>query len=829
MASERAKADEENLRQTAFEKGEWANQPPTDLDVDYDLLSGALGTPGSPLMSITAETLLALSFCVDELAQALSEKIDDVLTRWESALTSRIGSPPATGAAADNARTAAETAATCDLERMAVRLVEAKSGVMELVRGVRELPLANGGGMNVRSFPRLMRLADRHGVVETARLRVLATRLGISLPPDHDNSPEARAKWVWQLATLERSVTIRALGWLRDTVDFDAYQAAVTELEPSGRFSVQWMTDARASKRAAAAAAQAAAAAGTGFLPTITVTDVMDRLTAPITSAAMGSDTAYKGFLRQMAVTTQRVHGMDLQGASVITWKNAGGLAFLSAMRERNHGLDKLPVLPADQERAITAGLGYLFPLESLSRSAGASASAPAPADAGGGPASGQSSVGSSVSDGREGKVAFDEESLRALRNLAQATVKPKDDQIVLGKATSDDGTLRRPEYFSVGDVAVFAKYESEYEKLTEVPKADDEAFTAAVRALPDAARDLLSVTVFPADLARNRRLHVLKVLHERALTVADNIIIKGTVLSNERETDEQRAEDRERAVALNHAKRGDLIKGGPHICVVTHRLDSVWTFLQVPYRVNATAAALNGSWDTTWFTWSKAVETFLGTDCEIVEGVKRIVSKVRVQAIKGHLPWPDQTRADYPTVALWLFTRDYRAYREGNAGATKPSLVKILQSPDFLLYLGNSLDYGFKPYMRPQRPPYTLMVLGSATPVKRRPAMSIADMEALDDDDDDDADEGGGPKRTKAQKEKERRERKKLKKKEAAAKKLADDAGGGKVKGDAGGGSSGGGGDATTTSVGSETGKGKGSDQKPEWKNITTGGVGLA
>ena len=43
MASDRAKADEENLRQTAFEKGEWANQPPTDLDVDYDLLSGALG------------------------------------------------------------------------------------------------------------------------------------------------------------------------------------------------------------------------------------------------------------------------------------------------------------------------------------------------------------------------------------------------------------------------------------------------------------------------------------------------------------------------------------------------------------------------------------------------------------------------------------------------------------------------------------------------------------------------------------------------------------------------------------------------------------------
>ena len=55
MASERAKADEENLRQTAFEKGEWANQPPTDLDVDYDLLSGALlGTAARAHLGLTS-------------------------------------------------------------------------------------------------------------------------------------------------------------------------------------------------------------------------------------------------------------------------------------------------------------------------------------------------------------------------------------------------------------------------------------------------------------------------------------------------------------------------------------------------------------------------------------------------------------------------------------------------------------------------------------------------------------------------------------------------------------------------------------------------------
>ena len=85
------------------------------------------------------------------------------------------------------------------------------------------------------------------------------------------------------------------------------------------------------------------------------------------------------------------------------------------------------------------AGAGSIV----MTRHAGASASALAPADAGGGPASGQSSVGSSDSDGREGKVAFDEESLRALRNLAQATVKSKDDPIVLGKATSDHREAR--------------------------------------------------------------------------------------------------------------------------------------------------------------------------------------------------------------------------------------------------------------------------------------------------------------------------------------------------------------------------------------------------
>jgi len=61
--------------------------------------------------------------------------------------------------------------------------------------------------------------------------------------------------------------------------------------------------------------------------------------------------------------------------------------------------------------------------------------------------------------------------------------------------------------------------------------------------------------------MATNQRLHVLKVLHERQTTVADNIILQGTPLSCERETEEERKEDRERAVALRYQKQGTSSK----------------------------------------------------------------------------------------------------------------------------------------------------------------------------------------------------------------------------------------------------------------------------
>ena len=71
----------------------------------------------------------------------------------------------------------------------------------------------------------------------------------------------------------------------------------------------------------------------------------------------------------------------------------------------------------------------------------------------------------------------------------------------------------------------------------------------------------------------------------------------------------------------------------------------------------------------------------------------------VRVRSARAHAPWPNQTKADYPAVALWLFTRDYRAYREGVPDAKKPSLLGILTSPDFLAFFSNCLDCGYKTF----------------------------------------------------------------------------------------------------------------------------------
>ena len=71
---------------------------------------------------------------------------------------------------------------------MAVRLVEAKDGVMQLVVSLRKLPLVSMDALNVQPFKRLARLADAHGSIPTARIHSLATRLSVMLPSNNGAS-----------------------------------------------------------------------------------------------------------------------------------------------------------------------------------------------------------------------------------------------------------------------------------------------------------------------------------------------------------------------------------------------------------------------------------------------------------------------------------------------------------------------------------------------------------------------------------------------------------------------------------------------------------------
>ena len=189
----------------------------------------------------------------------------------------------------------------------------------------------------------------------TATIRSLATRLGLSLPDDNDSSETARAKWVWQLALLERSVTIRALGYLKAAQADGKWDATVVALSDTGRFTAPWMAAAKAAKTAESAAAAAAAAAGTGFV-TIPVLDYFAHVSTAFSSADANA------LAKQFAYATAGLHRVTLSGTQSDVWKTACGMAMQRVMRERNHGLDKLPAIPATIPDALSTLLLYMFP-----------------------------------------------------------------------------------------------------------------------------------------------------------------------------------------------------------------------------------------------------------------------------------------------------------------------------------------------------------------------------------------------------------------------------------------------------------------------------------
>ena len=120
------------------------------------------------------------------------------------------------GVAADNTYVNALAAANTSAQRRAIDVVVAKDGNLMLPSRFNErLPGVAGGMVDCTAFPRLSKLAPgAAGQVPEARIRALASQLQVELPESADLSEGARAKWIWGLSRLARSVTARAVGWL---------------------------------------------------------------------------------------------------------------------------------------------------------------------------------------------------------------------------------------------------------------------------------------------------------------------------------------------------------------------------------------------------------------------------------------------------------------------------------------------------------------------------------------------------------------------------------------------------------------------------------------
>ena len=64
----------------------------------------------------------------------------------------------------------------------------------------------------------------------------------MELPEAADLSEGARAKWMWGISRLARSLTARAVGWLSLDVSDEDCQTALGDLRCDGRFTSEWMT-----------------------------------------------------------------------------------------------------------------------------------------------------------------------------------------------------------------------------------------------------------------------------------------------------------------------------------------------------------------------------------------------------------------------------------------------------------------------------------------------------------------------------------------------------------------------------------------------------------
>ena len=681
------------------------------LDVSFPLLAEVLGREGDPLESIAVPHLLAIAYAVGWTGKMLSVvNPTDFAGELEAAIEAR-GGMQDIGPVADTNLATAQGVATTQVQLDAIDLYVSMYGTIDSFAGhVTALPEVDDGHIDCSSFPRLAKLAVRSGKVPEEKVRSLAERFRVELPSSTDLTEAAKAKWVWGLAQLSQCITVRATGWLKLSTTQEEFSANVLELSDDGRFTAEWMTERRRRRAESAQQAQARRELGTGFDPTLTAMDVWAHVSSAVLAAGADAD---RSLASDAARSLRRFHDLELEGGGLNVMKMAAGTAVLNAMRRKGHGVDRLGVAPSGTAEALQYVVTYVVPTQTPTFDGGEPATGAAAAAA---PAGAQT-------------VRLSADSMAALqaaagRATAGAATREPTEKITLGKAPVV-AHERRPEWFSPKDVAPFERHE---EAIKQLSLLEGEEFVAAWAELDAEARRLASIPVYAQDLARCPRLLALDIVYSKLTEEADNILIKGTSLEGDRESEEQRNEDRARSLALAKLRKGNVIEAGPQICVVNVRLASFWVFAMVPYQSGPVASKVNGVWDEAWRTWALVAEFSLGEECEIVAAVEMILKVVRKTSVSGHHQWPDQARCDYPGVAMWFFARDYRAYREGRV-LDKPSLLQIFQSTDYLTYFKMHVEYAINMDLRPKRMPYQALVIGSAVPKRKTTAFDVADL----------------------------------------------------------------------------------------------------
>ena len=329
------------------------------LEVAFSSLAGALGDADGPLESIAVPQLLAIAYAVGWSGKMLSVNPVDFAGELEAAIDAR-GDLVDIGAVADTNLATAQAVATNQIQLDAIALYVSMYGSIDsFANRVTALLGVEDGLVDCSSFPRLAKLAGRGGKVSEGKVRSLAGHFRVELPLSTDLTDAAKVKWVWGLASLSQSITVRATGWLKLATTQEEFDASVLELSDDGRFTAEWMTERRRQRTASAERERARRELGSGFDPALTALGVWSHVSSAVLATGADADSS---LANNAARALRKYHTLELDGGGLGVMKMAAGTAVLTAMKRKGHCTDRLGVAPSSTAEALHRIVTYVVP-----------------------------------------------------------------------------------------------------------------------------------------------------------------------------------------------------------------------------------------------------------------------------------------------------------------------------------------------------------------------------------------------------------------------------------------------------------------------------------